>query len=464
MTNEIIKNQNKCKLLKETDISTFISTFLSIKSLSSIDNDEIMSVWHNLLPNYVHPIAKDIITSIIQSIDQRNDEKRNEKEVTLRILFEAVFDSDKQFCTKMAQFVLNINDNNTDKNARDNIGKRIIGYLSKHCETNSKRHVLKSAIFGYDYLMQEIEAMIVENECNKISNEGNGVLSSFITMCYLPNGLTNTRNILSMIDIPSNAQNIDDEKTQPISKNIIELRRWTTEILLDKSKNCKNTKNKIIKEMSKKYKLESISNLKHINSEYYQLEIVIQILISMNKTKNNKKMNEIINELKLLLESNNTYKDTIEIKSESIKNCIKKLPNLLRTFNNLETIMNINNNNNTENIIEWLIENCSKNKRLPKDFKVFVDLLKNKMNDKNKEKSGVSLVNNKKFDKLLTFIADNSNNKIITKNVLKIIHDKSLTFDDLYQMTQELTGINSKYFDEIIKYDNNKMNQIKKSE
>merc|ERR1711933_54696 len=138
-------------------------------------------------------------------------------------------------------------------------------YLSKYCKNYTMKHLLESAVFGHDYLIKEIEAIIVENECNKISNEGNGVLSSFIMMCYVPNGLTNTRKILSMIDIPEtvdmeqnedNDDGKDDEKeSEPaISKNIIELRRWTAEILLDNSPNKRNTKNKIIKEMSKKYK------------------------------------------------------------------------------------------------------------------------------------------------------------------------------------------------------------------
>merc|ERR1712152_133240 len=106
MTNDIIETQNKkkYKLLKETDIGNFISTFLSIKSLSSIDNEEIISIWHNLLPNYVHPMAKDIITSIIQLINEKNKNQieMDEKEMILNILFESAFNSSsKEFAHKM---------------------------------------------------------------------------------------------------------------------------------------------------------------------------------------------------------------------------------------------------------------------------------------------------------------------------------------------------------------------------
>merc|ERR1711933_99052 len=188
----------------------------------------------------------------------------------------------------------------------------------------------------------------------------------------------------------------------------------------------------------------------NINSEYYQLEVVIQLLISMNKIKNNENMKDIINSLKNILKNNTTYKKTAEIANKSIKKCLNKLPKLMETFDNLQIMMNPNDNNNSIAATKWLINDCLKHKSLPK---IFIDLL----NDKIK---GKKLVNNRRFDELLTLIGEKS---IITNNVLKIIHNKALISSDIKKMTQKLTGISEKCLNKIIKYNNDNINQIKKN-
>ena len=212
--------------------------------------------------------------------ESNKNSDHDEKLKLLNILFQAAFGGySPQFAQELVHFVLNKAFKSQDKKWNKNrisIGDIIIEFLLQNTKNESFKHIMRSMISGgYQHVMNEIGHMIIAQQSEHLPR----ILSSVVLFCYTnTTQLTTVRNLLTMIDIPNDSG----------FKNILKLKKWNKKLMelnVSNDKSLNEKENQIIidfcKDFAKKISSDIIIELNKFDSEYYQIQAIMQLLLPM---------------------------------------------------------------------------------------------------------------------------------------------------------------------------------------